>query len=45
MWIIGCDLHTRYQQVAALNTTTGELVERRFSEILEACARLDGGQA
>jgi len=30
MWIIGCDLHTRYQQVAALNTETGELVERRL---------------
>jgi len=32
MWIIGCDLHTRYQQVAALNTETGELVERRLSQ-------------
>ena len=31
MWIIGCDLHTRYQQVAALDTTTGELLERRLS--------------
>jgi transposase len=30
MWIIGCDLHTRYQQVAALDTSTGELVERRL---------------
>jgi len=30
MWIIGCDLHTRYQQVAALDTETGELVERRL---------------
>lgn len=30
MWIIGCDLHTRYQQVAALNTETGEVVERRL---------------
>ena len=30
MWIIGCDLHTRYQHVAALNTETGELVERRL---------------
>jgi transposase len=28
MWIIGCDLHTRYQQIAAVDTTTGELVKR-----------------
>jgi hypothetical protein len=30
MMIIGCDLHTRYQQVAMLDTDTGELVERRL---------------
>ncbi len=30
MKIIGCDLHTRYQQVAMLDTDTGELVERRL---------------
>ncbi len=29
MWIIGCDWHTRCQQIAAMDTTTGELVERR----------------
>ncbi len=28
--IIGCDLHTRYQQIAMLDTDTGELVERRL---------------
>ena len=28
--IIGCDLHTRYQQVAMLDTESGELVERRL---------------
>ena len=28
MMIIGCDLHTRYQQVAMLDTETGEEVER-----------------
>ncbi len=28
--IIGCDLHTRYQQIAMLDTETGELVERRL---------------
>lgn len=31
MWIIGCDFHPRYQQLAALNQATGELVERRLS--------------
>ena len=30
MKIIGCDLHTRYQQVAMLDQETGELVERRL---------------
>ncbi len=28
--IIGCDLHTRYQQIAMVDTDTGELVERRL---------------
>jgi len=31
MWIIGCDFHPRYQQIAALNLDTDELVERRLS--------------
>jgi transposase len=31
MWIIGCDFHSRYQQVAAMNQETGEIVERRLS--------------
>jgi transposase len=30
MKIVGCDLHTRYQQIAMLDTETGELVERRL---------------
>ena len=30
MKIIGCDLHTRYQQIAMLEEETGELVERRL---------------
>ncbi len=30
MMIIGCDLHTRYQQIAMLDTETGELAERRL---------------
>lgn len=31
MWIIGCDFHPRYQQIAARNLEAGELVERRLS--------------
>ncbi len=30
MLIIGCDFHTRYQQIAMLDTLTGELSERRL---------------
>jgi len=30
MFIIGCDLHTRYQQIAMLDTDTGEVVTRRL---------------
>jgi hypothetical protein len=30
MMIIGCDLHTRYQQIAMLDMETGEEVERRL---------------
>src|SRR3979490_2297913 len=30
MLIIGCDSHTRYQQIAMMDTETGELVERRL---------------
>jgi len=30
MMIIGCDLHTRYQQIAMLDTESGELIERRL---------------
>jgi transposase len=30
MIIIGCDFHTRFQQIAMLEVTTGELVERRL---------------
>jgi transposase len=32
MKIVGCDLHTRYQQVAMLDAKTGELVERRLDQ-------------
>ena len=30
MLIIGCDFHSRFQQVAMVDTETGELVERRL---------------
>src|SRR6266581_2609572 len=30
MKIVGCDVHTRYQQIAMLDTDIGELVERRL---------------
>jgi hypothetical protein len=30
MKIVGCDLHTRYQQVAMLDQDIGELIERRL---------------
>jgi len=30
MLIIGCDFHTRYQQIAMLDDGTGEIVERRL---------------
>ena len=30
MKIAGCDLHTRYQQIAMLDQETGELIERRL---------------
>jgi transposase len=34
MWIIGCDFHPSYQQIAALNQETGEIVERRLSHVI-----------
>lgn len=30
MLIIGCDFHTRFQQIAMADTTTGETIERRL---------------
>jgi hypothetical protein len=30
MIIIGCDFHTRFQQIAMLDPTTGKIVERRL---------------
>jgi len=33
MLIIGCDFHARYQQIAMLDDTTGEVVERRLDHL------------
>ena len=30
MMIIGCDFHTRYQQIAMMDEATGELTERQL---------------
>ena len=30
MLIIGCDFHTRFQQIAMLDSQTGEIVQRRL---------------
>jgi hypothetical protein len=30
MFIIGCDFHSRFQQIAMLDSATGEVVERRL---------------
>jgi hypothetical protein len=30
MLIIGCDWHPRYEEIAMLDTTTGEIVRRRL---------------
>ena len=39
MKIVGCDLHTRYQQIAMLDTETGELMERRLGHAQGRSAR------
>ena len=28
MFIIGCDFHTRFQQIAMLESASGEIIER-----------------
>ncbi len=30
MFIIGCDFHTRFQQIAMLESASGEIIERRL---------------
>jgi transposase len=33
MWIIGCDYHPRFQQIAMVNTETGEYSQRRLEHV------------
>ena len=42
MKIIGCDFHTRYQQIAMMDEATGELIERRLDHGAERHARSTG---
>ena len=37
MLILGCDFHSRFQQVAMLDPTTGEVIKRRLEhEMVES---------
>jgi len=36
MWIIGCDYHPRFQQIAMVNTEGGECGERRLEHVEQA---------
>ena len=49
MLVIGCDLHTRYQQIGLLNTKTAAMTTRRLKhenrEALDFCAGLPKGMA
>ena len=39
MKIVGCDLHTRYQQIGTPDEETVELVKRRFEHVNERARR------
>jgi len=41
MLIIGCDFHTRYRQIAMLDETTGERIERRLEHENAGVVALD----
>lgn len=43
MIIIGCDLHTRFEQIAMLDTETGELVEKRLDHESEEAKKFYEG--
>jgi hypothetical protein len=42
MIIIGCDVHTRFQQIAMLDPTTGEIIERRLEHDSWRCGCTGG---
>ena len=42
MTLVGCDLHSRKQQVAVLDTSTGELVEQELAHEGDAVERFYG---
>ena len=42
MLIIGCDYHPGFQQIACVDTDTGELTERRLAHREQAEAVLSG---
>jgi hypothetical protein len=46
MILVGCDFHTRFQQIAMLDATTGDLIERRLEhengDAEELCRTLPG---
>jgi len=43
MLIVGCDFHTRFQQIAMVDTTTGEIVERRLEHKTGEAQKFYGG--
>jgi len=45
MTLIGCDLHARMQQVAVLDTGTGEIQEHQFPHHGDAVERFLCGSA
>jgi len=47
MLIIGCDFHTRFQQIAMVDSTTGEVTDRRLEHetARSRCAPAAGAQA
>ena len=42
MMIIGCDFHSRFQQIAMLETETGEITERRLEHENGEARAFDG---
>jgi hypothetical protein len=45
MLIIGCDFHTRFQQMAMLDPATGEVIERRLEHQSGEASRFSASRA